>query len=141
MGSAQSFQRRLAIYINDPIIVDDVSIMVQSDEDWSALFEAQHVAGRLDCLNDIMARKSFLFNRGPERWSGKNRALTAAVKDYVLRHHTWCEEMLARGKRHINGEVQPPMVPFFFGGVLDKRARMAGHEGYRDPMRRRPASW
>lgn len=141
MGSAQSFHKRVAVYVDDPIIVDDVFILVQADENWTALFEAQHVAGRLDCLNDIIERKSYLFNRGPMRWTGKNRALTGAVKDYVLRHHTWCEEMLALSKRDINVEVQPPMVPFFFGSALDKTARLAGRTHLRDPLRARPASW
>lgn len=141
MGNSNSSYERVSAYIDDPIIVDHVSILVQADEDWTALFEAQHLKGRLDCLNDILARKSFLFNRGPERWTPKNRALTAATKDYVLRHHTWCEVMLAEGKTRITGTVQPPMVPFFFGSVVDKTARMAGMPGYRKPLRVRPASW
>lgn len=141
MGSAQSSHNRLRAYIDDPIIVDQVSILVQADEDWTALFEAHHLRGRLDCLNDILARKTFLFNRGPERWSRKNRVLAAAVKDYVLRHHTWCEAMLAEGKAHITIDVLPPTVPFFFGTVVDKTARLARKPGYRSPLRARPASW
>lgn len=141
MGACLSYHKHLAQAIDDPIIVYNVTLMIQADEDWSALFEAQHIKGRLDCLNDIAARKNFLFNKGSARWKRKNRALTAVVKDYVVRHRTWCEVKLAEGKTRINGDVQPPVLPFFFGNFLEEKARDAGGIDYRNPMRVRSASW